>query len=389
MYKKNRIFKLILIIFITIFLTGCWDNEELDTISIVTGVGIDASEAQDRIHLSLQVAKVDQDKSNSLTTIGSDDDSLILDIEERSVLSGVDKLQNQVTRNLFLHHNQVIIFGKEQAKKGIKPYLETFIRQNDMRMETLVFISEGSAIEVLDNKMEQDKISSFGITKMIEGIGRYDETYAINVLDLVCMIMDEGVTPVLPILKLENSGPQRRLVLKGLGILADEKFVDELNEAETRGYTWIKGKFKNTYIEVDTEDGFTNLNMSNIRYQLKPQIKRGELITDLEILGDVVISELQGFSDMDIVEISEILLTGAKEKIDQEIEASFSKSKQLKTDFLGFGAEYHKKFPREWEEMKEDWDSIYPEIKLTTKIDLNLIDTGKIVNTLNKGAGKK
>ena len=381
MSNKIKLFNFILIIFITLFLTGCWDNEELDTISIITGVGVDVSDTEDKINLSLQVGKINQEKSTPLSAGGSDD-SLILDIEEKSILAGINELEKQVTRALFMYHNQVIIFGKEQAKKEIKPYLETFIRQNDMRMETLVFISEGNAKDILNSKMEQDKISSFGITKMIDGIQRYDETYSIRVLDLVCMIMNEGTAPVLPILKIEGSDTSR-LLLKGLAILDNEKYIGELNQAETRGYTWIKGKFKNTFIEVDTEDGLANLNMSNIRYKLKPQIKGEDLIMDLEIFGDVVFSEVQGFHNMTIEETTKILLEGAKEKINGEIEASFSKSKQLRTDFLGFGTEYHKKFPKVWEDMKDHWEDIFPEINLITNIDLYLIDTGKIRNSLD------
>ena len=385
MTKEIKLYSFILIGFIAFFLTGCWDNEELDTISIVTGVGIDASDTEEKINLSLQIGKINQEKSTPLSAGGSDD-SLILNIKGKSILSSVDKLQKQTTRDLFMDHNQVIIFGKEQAKKEIKAYLEAFIRQNDMRMETLVFIAEGKAKDVLDNKMEQDKISSFGITKMIEGIHRDDETYSIKVLDLVCMIMDEGITPVLPILKIEDSHTPR-LLLKGLAILDDEKYIGELNEVETMGYAWIKGKFISTFIEVDTEDGFANLNMSNIRYKLKPRINSGDLIIDLEILGDIVLSEVQGFSNKTIEETSEILLEGAKKSIKGDIEASFSKSKQLKTDFLGFGSEYHKRFPKVWEEMKDNWKRIYPEISLITNIELNLIDTGKIRNSLDMKEG--
>lgn len=387
MPKKIKVFSFILIIFITLSLTGCWDNEELDTVSIVTGVGIDVSDREDKINLSLQIGKINQEKSMPLSAGGSDD-SIILDIEERSILAGVNQLERQVSRALFMYHNQVIIFGKDQARKGITPYLETFIRQNDMRMETLVFVSDGNAKDILKNKMEQDKISSFGITKMIDVMQKYEETYSVRVLDLVCMIMNEGTAPVLPILKIEDSETPR-LILKGLAIFNDEKLIGELNEIETRGYSWIKGKFKNTFIEVDVEKGFANLNMSNIRYKLKPRIQDGDLIMDLEVLGDVVLSEVEGFNNMAIEETTKILLEGAKEKIREEIEASFSKSKQLKADFLGFGIEYHKKFPKVWKDMKDNWQEIFPEIRLVTNIDLNLIDTGKIRNSLDMKEGKK
>ena len=64
-----------------------------------------------------------------------------------------------------------------------------------------------------------------------------------------------------------------------------------------------------------------------------------------------------------------------------------NKSQELNADFLRFGVEFYKRFPKESEQIKNDWDSMYPEIKLSTNIKLNLIDTGKIVNSLNMKEG--
>ena len=72
-----------------------------------------------------------------------------------------------------MHHNQVVIFGKEQTEKGIKPYIDALLRQHDMRMETLVFMAEGKAKDILHNTMEQERYLLLGITRMVEATNRY------------------------------------------------------------------------------------------------------------------------------------------------------------------------------------------------------------------------
>ena len=57
-------------------------------------------------------------------------------------------------------------------------------------------------------------------------------------------------------MKLQDNGEYLRLFLSGLAVLNDGKLIGQLNETETRGYTWIMDKFKNTFIEVNIKEGF-------------------------------------------------------------------------------------------------------------------------------------
>jgi spore germination protein KC len=381
--KKIYLIKIIIITSIAFILVGCWDNRELDTISIVTGVGIDATD-DDQINFILQVGEIGKNNSGSFKNEGSNDESVTLEAEDKSILSAIEKLQKQITRDLFMHHNQVVIFGKEQARKGVQPYIDAFLRQYDIRMETLVFVAEGKARDILNNTMDQDRISALGITKMMESADRYYESYSVRIIDLVSMIMDKITASVIPILKLDNNEGNTRLALSGLAILHDGKLIGELDETETRGYTWITDKYKNTFLKVETEEGLANLNIINIRHKLEPEIRNeNELVISLEIIGDIMISEIQGFKNMTIEEVSNIILDEGKKTIDKEIQTCLRKSKELNADFLGFGTKFYKKFPKEWKEIKNNWNSVYPEIKISTNIRLDLINTGKIVNSLN------
>lgn len=386
--KEKILIKFTIIITICLILSGCWDNKELDTISIVTGVGIDAADKEDEINLILQISKIGQNNSQMNHNSNTDDNSIILEAEEKGILSAIEKLQRQTTRELFLHHNQVIIFGNEQAVKGIKPYIDALLRQYEMRMETLVFISEDKVKDIFNGTMEQDKVSSLGISRMVESARRQTEAYAVRVLDIVSMIIDETSAPIIPIVKLRNEDGTPMIFLSGLAVFREGKLIGQLNEIETSGYTWIMNKFKTTVIEVDVEEGFSNMNITDIKYKMRPEIRNGnELVISLDIMGNAIISEIQGFDDMTINEVTDILIREGENAIYNEIQACLNKSKELNADFLRFGVEFYKRFPNQFEDIRDDWDDILSEVEISADIKLNLVDTGKIVNSLNMKEG--
>ena len=86
--KKTVIFALAL----CLFMTGCWDNKELNTISIVTGMGIDTS--PEGYNLVVQVGKPQasgQDKSG-----GKDEDAIIiLESEQSTIQAAVERLKQE------------------------------------------------------------------------------------------------------------------------------------------------------------------------------------------------------------------------------------------------------------------------------------------------------
>ena len=108
-------------------MTGCWDNKELDSLAIVTGVGVDASSEPGLLDLSFQVNTVQNASTKEKSSESGETAFLMLEATNRFILHGMNSLHLENSRELFLHHNQVVIFGKELAKKGIKPYLDMFM----------------------------------------------------------------------------------------------------------------------------------------------------------------------------------------------------------------------------------------------------------------------
>lgn len=70
------------------------------------------------------------------------------------------------------------------------------------------------------------------------------------------------------------------------------------------------------------------------------------------------------------------------EQLKKEILDCFNYSKNLNADIYGFGTEFYRKYPKNFEKLREYWDEIYPELDMEIDINLEITDTGKVLNSL-------
>lgn len=70
------------------------------------------------------------------------------------------------------------------------------------------------------------------------------------------------------------------------------------------------------------------------------------------------------------------------EQLKKEILDCFNYSKNLNADIYGFGTEFYRKYPKNFEKLREYWDEIYPELDMEIDINLEIADTGKVLNSL-------
>ena len=63
--------------------------------------------------------------------------------------------------------------------------------------------------------------------------------------------------------------------------------------------------------------------------------------------------------------------------IKNEIESVLKKAqREWGVDIFGFGEAVHRKYPREWKELKDQWRDVFPNIKVQVKVDSKLRTAG-------------
>ena len=376
-----RLFKILAVCLALLLLTGCWDNHELDTLSIVTGIGVDKAEDPDQIDLSLQVGTVE--KSSGQEKASSDQAFTILESKNEYIISSIESLISENSRTIYLHHNQMIVFGSELAKEGIKPYLDAFMRNIQTRLEVWVYVAEEDAKSVLSAQPEQDKISAMALTRMTLNETNISELLGVNLLSLTSRLADKTTDPVIPTVKVIEENGKKNLSLSGMAVFRDDVLVGHLDNTLTLGYILASGKVKEEDFNVSLEQGGATIQI--IKSQCKTSIaleKDGSVTVSLKIESKVTANELHGFKNMTVEQVSPLLQKAAAEEINKLIGMCFEKTQELNTDIYGIGAAVHRKYPKQWKTMENKWDQIYPKTKLSTDVEVILTGTGRISESL-------
>lgn len=132
-------------IFLLFSLSGCYDATSVEDYYYVVALGIDEIENSDNINLAIQIAQSSSESGSSSQATKH----ILYQIECLSVDSGVNILNNYLSKKLNLSHCSTVVFSEKLAKSGIISFVNTLQNNIELRPDCNVIISSTSAYDVL------------------------------------------------------------------------------------------------------------------------------------------------------------------------------------------------------------------------------------------------
>ncbi len=406
-------------------ITGCWDSHELDTMFFVTGIGLDtvgnisgntagntggntsgdaggntsgsaggntsgnAGGQTGEVDVSVQIAKIAGGSSGSGASGGissgsggssgdSGSSGILLEASGKSVLAAISTMRRESTRTLFLQHNQMIVFGKELAQKGIQEHLDLFLRDEESRMETLVLVADGKAKDVLSAELDQDKLSGVAVFRIMRQYATISTYLNVNMLTLVSRLLKKTAAPLLPIVEVQEENQKKKLVISRMAVFKHDRMVGELNWDEITGYLWTMGQINDGILEISTDKGTVSMNIIQASSKLTPVMQSdGRMGVLLNIDTVLDFEELNGFGDVKLEELHGMLTQEAEKTIANRVSTTFGKTTQLNADIYEFGDKFRIKYPKQWKSIEQQWDTLYPSLQLVLNVKAHIVGTGE------------
>lgn len=369
-----------MLVILTLTLPGCWDARELDTLSIVAGVGIDKAEDPGQYDFTVQIGKA-QKSTKGGSDGGQEEPYIMMTAKDKTLLLAFEQLRLKSSRELFLHPNQVVVFGKDLAKEGLQPVLDMFLRYHESRLQVWVLVADTTASELLNTKTKQEPITAVAMTRLLDSEAGISKYYGTKMIDLVSRLTDKGTSAVIPLIASEEEN--QRVALVGSAIFRDDRMVGELDVDETRGYIMAMGDMYDGILEVPMEEGTAVLQITSLLSQIKPKLSNGGVTIEMKIMAVLAVGELQGFTGMKMDELFPKIKQAALQSIMRVVTKTFKRSQELQADIFGFGNLIYQEYPKEWKAMKDNWNNIYPGITLNITVNGQLTNTGKTGDSLN------
>lgn len=366
-----------------LLLTGCWDKREIESLFIVTAVGLDAAEEEGEMEVTFQISKSKDSSSGNKESSGDESSSILLKSENKTVLEAMEEQNRNSSRTLLLQHNQVILLGTELAEQGVKERLDLFLRNQQARMEVLVLVADGQAGETLGAKVSQETTPGIYLSRMMQDLRRTSLHYNVRLLDFISRLRDGTSAPIAPIVKVEKEGEKETLTVDGLAVFQEDKMVGRLDNDETMGYLWALGKVRQGDIAAEDDQGraaFIILRLNtNRKTSLRPD---GGVKVTLEVEAILRVGELQGFAQTPLEELRPALTALAQKQIKKQILDTAERARELGTDIYGFGRSVHTEHPGEWKELEGRWDELFQDLELDVQVKVQVPEPGQIIQTL-------
>ncbi|MDF9655530.1 Ger(x)C family spore germination protein, partial [Bacillus cereus] len=122
-------------------------------------------------------------------------------------------------------HQRVILIGEKMAKNGLASVLDAYSRDPDIRLRADTFVIKGhTAKEFLKASIPLESIPALGALKehmQIEALGD------MSLLHFLIASTSDGITPILPVIKLNVSHKKGKTEVKGFQIVGGAIFNND------------------------------------------------------------------------------------------------------------------------------------------------------------------
>ncbi|WP_432662525.1 Ger(x)C family spore germination protein [Wukongibacter baidiensis] len=386
---RRKIYFLVLIAFLPLLSSGCWDKVEIDERAFITALGYDKYEGENGNDEGDAEKETEQKPINRYVRTatypnvaliagkGEGDPFFVHSTTAISWADGRQQIALRDNKNYDAYHLKAMIFSEEVAKDEtlFREMFDTFQRSVFLNKKLYFFVTPNKAQEILMTDTGKNMDVGLYIEELMDKEIR-PTRMAKSDLGTVVIDLNESNAALAP--RIIKSGD--KLKVSGSAVLKDNKLVGVLGELETRDALILKGEMQNAEYTIKVDDLFVVINQTDSNAKMKAyEDKNGKIVVDFTIgaEGDIVQHYFQTPNEPFNAKYLEKVNNKTNELLSKELEQLFKKiQKEFGADVFKVG-EYLRKFqPDTWEKTKDQWEEIYPYIKVKVNFEMNIRRVG-------------
>ncbi|MCK8488373.1 Ger(x)C family spore germination protein [Paenibacillus sp. MBLB2552] len=387
---------------ICICLCGCWSRKELTDLAIVSATGVDRKDNQWELTYQL-VTPAASASGTSGGNASSGPPISVLSIQGDTLRKAFANNELENTRQLHIGNNRVFVIGDAAAKYGLNSLIDTYLRNPQARETVSLFVTKNNPRIVVSQLMYLEKNTGEGIHKLIEKETQNTSILPkVNMFDLATESAGASKCAVIPELRisgkgepgstkaLENTTTASKLKLGGLAILNKGKLVGWLNQKEALGIAFIRNRVNRAVISFEFSGGKegdkakSTFEVSDTTTRLKMKRKEGRIIVTANIKAKGMITDTGSQLDAIDPKVVRELEQGVGDELLRIVLEGWHAIHGLRTDVVGFADLFHRKYPRDWQEIKEDWAVAFAGIEFQPSVEVTVERVGLINQSYQK-----
>jgi len=351
--------KLLLLLIIPFFLTGCFDYQELNQRAIVSGIAIDYKDDEFLVTLELlNSKKSDSEKESTEKTY-------YIEGNGKTISEALQNANLKVSKDAYYAHLKVMILSEKIAKQKMDKILDYFLREPNIRNIFIPVLADGTdANVILKTTTTENPVSSEAIQNLIENNKASDHiALEMDFEKFADALVDKRKDAVINTIKKE----EKALVLTGIAAFEEYQMKTLLNKEEAATYLVLKNESDARYIKTFCNEQEEKYIMIDLYENKKTDIeyKENKILIKSDLKASIIQDDCNyDFRDPNTYPKVEELFYKV---IDEEYKNLVKKLQQNKTDILGINEASYKK------ERKElaNWYQLDVSVKTTLDINKN------------------
>lgn len=372
MKVKRRPLILLLVLFSTIFFSGCWNYNDIEKYSLVAGFAIDRDKKENKYIVNVEVLNFEMTGKEAKTS------PKIIESKGDTVFDAIRNTINITGKRLYWGHAKLIIISKDIAEEGVIPVLDLPYRNHELRSEMNVLVSKTtSAKDLLKQETMTTDLRSFEIDKMLEGQKGLSKIPKVMVYQMVGTLQEEGISAAVPVASLVTNTGKRTLELKGTAMFKADKLVGFLDEKESQSFLFIINHFRRGVLieSINDNNQVQNITIEVLRSttRIKPEYSQGRVVMNIDISPIVKIAEVETQEDYIGIKGREKLKQIAEESLKLSIEKVIKKvQSDYDADIFGFGRIIKADMPSTWRSIESKWDNIFRTLVVNINVNIDI-----------------
>ncbi|UOF92621.1 Ger(x)C family spore germination protein [Fodinisporobacter ferrooxydans] len=380
---------IVVLLFVMLPISGCWDQRELNEISLVTGLAVDQGR-QKKYNVSFEAVNAAE-----LTKKGGGGNaaSLVFSQEGQSVSSLLEKMNIGISRHLVYSHVRTVVISEMVAKEGLADILEFMERNREIRDDfNLVIARNVKAADILRMSYPLQKVSTLKLHQQLsQAFHDWGSDPDVRMRDMIAAFTSKGREPVAATVtiagnvkkgnSLDNTKkitPDALVELCNLSVFRKDKLIGYLPLIDTRNYLWLQNKPFNTSIVLHCEKKQTvTIRIREFTTDIHTNFNHQTPTIHVQMDTYGVVDSMQ-CKKLDLTKLNtyETLETMMSEHIRRELLHTIHKvQNKYKVDIFGFGDIAHRQHPKEFNSIAK-WDEAFSKANIQVSVRANIKRSG-------------
>ncbi|PQP89004.1 spore gernimation protein GerC [Paenibacillus sp. AR247] len=392
----RRLGLMFLLLSVALLTGGCWDSQELNTLSIISATSIDRNKGKWEISFQVVIPQSIATQTGG-GSAGSQSPTTIFSTKGRSIAEAMQNASLETSRKLFFAHNSVLILSEDVARKeGVGEILDFFLRPFESRETMSVLLTKGKASNLLEVLIPSEKISGNAIQRIIDQSQKnLSMVQNMRLIDFARMIASPDESAMAP--ELEVSGDLTKqssldalkktrneavIKLGKLGVFRKDKLVGWIDQKDSSSVAWLSDRVSSMMVVFpcsakDQKEQLLSYRVMKSSTKLEPKVIHGKSIIFAKIQATGAIDEAG--CDLDLKKpsvIREIERTISKQ-VGDDVMTTWSHLQEMNVDLAGFMNAIHRKDPSTWRNLMKSKRPV-EDISLRVQVKINIEHTNMI-----------